>query len=94
LIDPDKKQALETLCAQQDLTPSQVVRQLIREYLAKHGVRSCCAHSVSSACFLSGSINTVRRAVLDSMTRNVTGCACHYHAAALREARPQSLAPS
>lgn len=38
LIDPDKKQALETLCAQQDLTPSQVVRQLIREYLAKHGV--------------------------------------------------------
>lgn len=38
LIDPDKKRAFETLCAQQDLTPSQVVRQLIREYLAKHGV--------------------------------------------------------
>ena len=38
LIDPGKKQAFETLCAQQDLTPSQVVRQLIREYLAKHGV--------------------------------------------------------
>lgn len=38
LIDPAKKQAFETLCAQQDLTPSQVVRQLIREYLAKHGV--------------------------------------------------------
>lgn len=38
LIDPHKKQALETLCQQQDLTPSQVVRQLIRDYLQKHGV--------------------------------------------------------
>lgn len=38
LIDPNKKRAFEALCAQQDLTPSQVVRQLIREYLAKHGV--------------------------------------------------------
>ncbi len=38
LIDPDKKRAFEQLCAQQDQTPSQVVRQLIREYLARHGV--------------------------------------------------------
>ena len=38
LIDPAKKAAFERLCAQQDLTPSQVVRQLIREYLAQHGV--------------------------------------------------------
>lgn len=38
LMDPNKKRAFENLCAQQDLTPSQVVRQLIREYLAKHGV--------------------------------------------------------
>ena len=38
LIDPAKKQAFEKLCAQQDQTPSQVVRQLIREYLARHGV--------------------------------------------------------
>ena len=38
LIDPNKKKAFEALCAQQDLTPSQVVRQLIRGYLAKHGV--------------------------------------------------------
>lgn len=38
LIDPDKKKALETLCQQQDLTPSQVIRQLIRDYLHKHGV--------------------------------------------------------
>ena len=38
LIDPAKKAAFERLCAQQDKTPSQVVRQLIREYLAAHGV--------------------------------------------------------
>jgi predicted transcriptional regulator len=38
LIDPDKKRAFEALCSEQDRTPSQVVRQLIREYLAKHGV--------------------------------------------------------
>ncbi|HSN34001.1 MAG TPA: CopG family transcriptional regulator [Ideonella sp.] len=38
LIDPAKKIAFERLCAQQDLTPSQVVRQLIRDYLAQHGV--------------------------------------------------------
>lgn len=38
LIDPDKKKALERLCASQDITPSQVVRQLIRDYLKEHGV--------------------------------------------------------
>lgn len=37
LIDPEKKLALETLCAEQDVTPSQVVRRLIREYIARHG---------------------------------------------------------
>ncbi|MCG9712213.1 ribbon-helix-helix domain-containing protein [Shewanella insulae] len=38
LLDPSKKQAFEQLCASQDLTPSQVVRQLIRGYLEQHGV--------------------------------------------------------
>jgi hypothetical protein len=38
LIDPAKKQAFEQLCAAQDLTPSQVVRQLIRDYLTAHDV--------------------------------------------------------
>lgn len=37
LIDPAKKSAFEELCAMQDLTSSQVVRQLIRDYLAAHG---------------------------------------------------------
>jgi len=38
LIDPDKKAAFERLCAERDLTASQVVRQLIRDYLAEHGI--------------------------------------------------------
>lgn len=33
-----KKKAFEALCAAQDQTPSQVVRQLIRDYLEQHGV--------------------------------------------------------
>lgn len=38
LIDVEKKKAFEALCAAQDITASQVLRQLIREYLVKHGV--------------------------------------------------------
>jgi len=38
LLDPAKKKAFEQLCAGQDLTPSQVVRQLIRDYLKLHGI--------------------------------------------------------
>ena len=33
LIDPAKKQAFEALCRTQDMTPSQVVRRLIRDYV-------------------------------------------------------------
>jgi hypothetical protein len=33
LIDPRKKAVLERLCAQEDLTSSQVVRRLIRGYI-------------------------------------------------------------
>jgi hypothetical protein len=38
LVDPAKKKAFEALCARQDVTPSQVVRRLIRDYLAHNGV--------------------------------------------------------
>lgn len=38
LVDPNKKAAFERLCAKLDLTPSQVVRQLIRDYLKEGGV--------------------------------------------------------
>jgi antitoxin component of RelBE/YafQ-DinJ toxin-antitoxin module len=36
LLDPRKKALFEEVCAAQDLTPSQVVRQLIREYIVEH----------------------------------------------------------
>lgn len=39
LMDPRKKKAFENLCAAQDITPSQVVRQLIRQYLEQHNVK-------------------------------------------------------
>jgi hypothetical protein len=38
LIDPQNKEAFEVLCSSKELTSSQVVRQLILEYLARHGV--------------------------------------------------------
>lgn len=33
LIDPEKKRIFEETCARFDLTPSQVVRRLIRQYI-------------------------------------------------------------
>ena len=33
LIDPRKKAVFERLCAEEDVTPSQVVRRLIRAYI-------------------------------------------------------------
>jgi hypothetical protein len=50
LIDPRKKQIFEEICAAQDLTPSQVVRQLIREYIVAHaGNRSLPAWLLKAA---------------------------------------------
>jgi predicted transcriptional regulator len=39
LIDPARKEAFEKLCHAQDMTPSQVMRRLIRDYLTAHGVK-------------------------------------------------------
>ena len=36
LIDPRKKALFESLCADEDATPSQVVRRLIRAYIEEH----------------------------------------------------------
>jgi len=33
LIDPRKKELFERLCAEEDATPSQVVRRLMRQYI-------------------------------------------------------------
>lgn len=35
LVDPDKKATFERLCAEEDVTPSQMVRRLIREYIER-----------------------------------------------------------
>ncbi len=35
LIDPNKKAVFEKLCALEDVTPSQKVRQFIRDYIEK-----------------------------------------------------------
>jgi antitoxin component of RelBE/YafQ-DinJ toxin-antitoxin module len=37
LIDPTKKQVFDEVCSSRDLTPSQVVRQMIRDYVQQHG---------------------------------------------------------
>ena len=39
LIDPDKKAVFEYLCALEDVTPSQVVRRLIRDYIEQRSGR-------------------------------------------------------
>jgi antitoxin component of RelBE/YafQ-DinJ toxin-antitoxin module len=39
LIDPTRKDAFEKLCHAQDMTPSQVMRRLIRDFLNEHGVK-------------------------------------------------------
>lgn len=38
LIDPNKKKAFEELCERLDTTPSQALRQMMREFLSKHNV--------------------------------------------------------
>jgi antitoxin component of RelBE/YafQ-DinJ toxin-antitoxin module len=36
LIDPEKKKLFEEVCAANDLTPSQVVRRLVRQYIIEN----------------------------------------------------------
>lgn len=60
LIDPAKKRAFEQLCATQDLTPSQVVRQLIRGYLAAHGVSYIPSGTDRAALVKAGSVTSAK----------------------------------
>jgi Ribbon-helix-helix protein len=39
LIDPRKKALFERLCAEEDATPSQIVRRLIRRYIEERAGR-------------------------------------------------------
>ena len=49
LIDPARKDAFEKLCYSQDMTPSQVMRRLIRDFLTEHGVKLTAATSKKSS---------------------------------------------
>jgi hypothetical protein len=60
LMDPNKKAAFERLCALQDRTPSQVVRQLIRDYMAQHGVSYVGSGSVTDLPPLDSAAHTKR----------------------------------
>jgi predicted transcriptional regulator len=37
LLDPELKQRFEELCAEQDITPSQLMRQMIKAHLSEQG---------------------------------------------------------
>ena len=50
LIDPRKKELFERLCADEDATPSQVVRRLIRRYIEERSGKPwvpCGEHSAA-----------------------------------------------
>ena len=36
LVDPRKKKLFEEICAGHDLTPSQVIRRMMRQYIIEH----------------------------------------------------------
>ena len=39
LIDPKHKTAFEAACASQEVSALEMIRQMIEDYLARHGVR-------------------------------------------------------
>ena len=39
LIDPKHKTAFEAACASREVSASEMIRQMIEDYLARHGVR-------------------------------------------------------
>lgn len=39
LVDPARKREFERVCRENDMTPSQVMRRLIRDYMEASGVR-------------------------------------------------------
>ncbi|HSD75110.1 MAG TPA: hypothetical protein VLB75_10095 [Steroidobacteraceae bacterium] len=49
LIDPRKKSVFERLCAEEDTTPSQVVRRLIRRYIEERTGQPWAPPAVDSA---------------------------------------------
>jgi len=48
LIDPAKKMAFEKLCYSQDMTPSQVMRRLIRDFMDQHAPATSAARKLAA----------------------------------------------
>lgn len=46
LLDPSRKQDFERACRQNDMTPSQVLRHLIRDFVASHAAPVAPARAV------------------------------------------------
>jgi hypothetical protein len=61
LIDPRKKGVFERLCAEEDATPSQVVRRLIRRYIEERTGRAWVPPAAESARRLGGRRKSARR---------------------------------
>jgi hypothetical protein len=61
LIDPRKKAVFERLCAQEDLTSSQVVRRMIRAYIEERLGRPWNPNEPSGGSSASGRAVTKRR---------------------------------
>ena len=39
LVEPSAKQRFEEICRRQDITPSQAIRRMVREYISRHGAK-------------------------------------------------------
>ena len=61
LIDPRKKAVFESLCAEEDLTPSQVVRRMIRRYIEERTGRPWTPGEVTTGSDPGAGRNTPRR---------------------------------
>lgn len=61
LIDPRKKAVFESLCAEEDLTPSQVVRRMIRRYIEERTGRPWTPGEASAAGDRAAGRNAPRR---------------------------------
>ncbi|MFL6695381.1 MAG: CopG family transcriptional regulator [Ramlibacter sp.] len=46
LLDPARKQEFERVCRGNDMTPSQVLRHLIRDFVAEHSAKAASARPV------------------------------------------------
>lgn len=60
LVDPRKKEVFERLCAEEDTTPSQVVRRLIRGYIEQRTGQPWAAPQSAAAAAQSPARNRTR----------------------------------